>query len=83
MSAVTAGKPCAPLGESSAGISYQPFFGKYATTGQSRLGEEENGGGHARKPEVHRAPRPPARKPAARRPSAAPPAGKTGGAEPH
>jgi penicillin-binding protein 1A len=43
MSAVTEGKPCAPLGESSAGISYQPFFGKYATTGQSKSGEEGNG----------------------------------------
>ena len=43
MSAVTQGKPCAPLNESSSGISYQPFFGKYATTGQSRSGEEGNG----------------------------------------
>ena len=42
MSGVTEGKPCAPLNESSAGISYQPFFGKYATTGQalSREGSE-------------------------------------------
>jgi penicillin-binding protein 1A len=39
MSAVTAGKPCAPVHESSAGISYQPFFGKYATTGQSPVEE--------------------------------------------
>jgi penicillin-binding protein 1A len=83
MSAVTAGKPCAPLGESSTGISYQPFFGKYATTGQSKSGEEANGGGHAATPEVHKAPRRPAREPAAPRPSAPPPAGKTGGAEPH
>jgi penicillin-binding protein 1A len=53
MSAVTAGKPCAPLNESSAGISYQPFFGKYATTGQSRSGEEGNGSelGGVKKPQ--------------------------------
>jgi penicillin-binding protein 1A len=40
MSAVTEGQPCAPLNESSAGISYQPFYGKYATTGQSPGGGE-------------------------------------------
>jgi penicillin-binding protein 1A len=78
MSAVTAGKPCPPLNESSTGISYQPFFGKYATTGQSKSAEE----GPAPPPQAHRAPRPPARKPAAPRPSAPPQVGKTGGAEP-
>jgi penicillin-binding protein 1A len=42
MSAVTEGKPCAPLHESSTGISYQPFYGKFATTGQSQpFGETE------------------------------------------
>jgi penicillin-binding protein 1A len=45
MAAVTEGKPCAPLNESSAGISYQPFFGKYASTGQAQ-GEEANGSEH-------------------------------------
>jgi penicillin-binding protein 1A len=39
MAPVTEGKPCAPLNESSAGISYQPFFGKYATTGQVEEGK--------------------------------------------
>jgi penicillin-binding protein 1A len=53
MSAVTAGKPCAPLNESSAGISYQPFFGKYATTGQSKSGEEGSGN----EPSVKKKPR--------------------------
>jgi penicillin-binding protein 1A len=51
MSAVTEGKPCAPLHESSAGISYQPFYGKYATTGQTAAESEapsENGGKHRR-----------------------------------
>jgi penicillin-binding protein 1A len=80
MSAVTQGKPCAPLNESSSGISYQPFFGKYATTGQSKSGEEGGGGRPAAKPEVHKAPPRRARpEPAAPPPSA----GKTGGAEPH
>jgi penicillin-binding protein 1A len=80
MSAVTQGKPCAPLNESSSGISYQPFFGKYATTGQSKSGEESFGGRPAAKPEVHRPPPRPARP----HPAAPPPsAGKTGGAEPH
>jgi penicillin-binding protein 1A len=53
MSAVTEGKPCAPLNEASAGISYQPFFGKYATTGQPISGEEGNGNEHKgkRKPQ--------------------------------
>jgi len=36
MGAVIEGKPCAPLHESSAGISYRPFYGKYATTGQAQ-----------------------------------------------
>jgi membrane peptidoglycan carboxypeptidase len=80
MSAVTQGKPCAPLNESSSGISYQPFFGKYATTGQSKSVEEGGGGRPAAKPEVHKAPPRPARP----HPAAPPPsAGKTGGAEPH
>jgi penicillin-binding protein 1A len=44
MSAVTEGKPCAPLHESSTGISYQPFYGKFATTGQAQpFGETEQG----------------------------------------
>jgi penicillin-binding protein 1A len=33
MSAATEGHPCAPLHMSSGGISYQPFYGKFATTG--------------------------------------------------
>jgi penicillin-binding protein 1A len=50
MSAVTAGKPCAPLNESSAGISYQPFYGKFATTGQAQAASEpEPGSEHAKK----------------------------------
>jgi penicillin-binding protein 1A len=53
MSAVTEGKPCAALHTSSEGISYQPFYGKYATTGQGQGTEpeqpgESNGNGHKR-----------------------------------
>jgi penicillin-binding protein 1A len=47
MAPVMEGKPCAPLNESSTGISYQPFFGKYATTGQPLAGEEKE---HKKKP---------------------------------
>jgi penicillin-binding protein 1A len=43
MAPVTEGKPCAPLNESSTGISYQPFFGKYATTGQALTPEGGEG----------------------------------------
>jgi penicillin-binding protein 1A len=43
MAAVTEGKPCAPLHESSEGITYQPFYGKYATTGQAQPHQEEGG----------------------------------------
>jgi penicillin-binding protein 1A len=41
MAPVTEGTPCAPLNESSAGISYAPFFGKFATTGQALASKEE------------------------------------------
>jgi penicillin-binding protein 1A len=50
MAPVTEGKPCAPLNESSAGISYQPFFGKYATTGQALSGEGGEQGGKKKAP---------------------------------
>ena len=35
MSAVTEGKPCVPFPQSKESISYAPFFGKLATTGQA------------------------------------------------
>ncbi len=59
MSAVTQGKPCAPLHESSTGISYQPFYGKFATTGQSQsFGESEQESEHgAGKKRQQRGPR--------------------------
>jgi penicillin-binding protein 1A len=40
MAGVTEGHPCASLHEDSTGISYQPFYGKFATTGQAAGGEE-------------------------------------------
>jgi penicillin-binding protein 1A len=35
MAAVTEGMPCVPFPASKEAISYQPFYGKYATTGQT------------------------------------------------
>jgi penicillin-binding protein 1A len=43
MSAVEEGKTCVPFKPSSEAISYQPFYGKYATTGTSRSSSEEGG----------------------------------------
>ncbi|HMD57063.1 MAG TPA: penicillin-binding transpeptidase domain-containing protein, partial [Solirubrobacteraceae bacterium] len=43
MAPVTEGHPCAPLHESSQGISYRPFYGKYATTGLGQHGESQSG----------------------------------------
>jgi penicillin-binding protein 1A len=42
MAGVTEGQPCAPLNESSEGISYEPFYGKYATTGRAGEGESDS-----------------------------------------
>jgi penicillin-binding protein 1A len=43
MSSVVEGKTCVPFPQSQESISYQPFFGKFATTGQSSHGEQSNG----------------------------------------
>jgi len=43
MSAVTEGKPCVPFSTPSEQISYQPFYGKYATTGHTESPEGEAG----------------------------------------
>jgi penicillin-binding protein 1A len=43
MSAVEEGKPCVPFTPSSESISYQPFYGKFATTGQSGSSVEQGG----------------------------------------
>jgi hypothetical protein len=49
MSAVTEGKPCVPFQPSKEPISYQPFFGKYASTGESSSGETGEGATHKAK----------------------------------
>ncbi|HEX3510741.1 MAG TPA: transglycosylase domain-containing protein [Solirubrobacteraceae bacterium] len=44
MGPVTEGHPCAPLHESNTGISFQPFYGKFSTTGLAEAaprGEEQ------------------------------------------
>jgi len=89
MSAVTQGKPCAPLNESSAGISYQPFYGKYATTGQAQAASEAESEHAKKKP--HHGSHPPAKAPPAKAPAAPPPAAgggppgleRSGGAAPN
>jgi penicillin-binding protein 1A len=43
MAAVTEGEPCASFPEAKEPISYQPFFGKFASTGQSSSGESSEG----------------------------------------
>jgi penicillin-binding protein 1A len=40
MSAVTEGKPCVPFPEAKEAISYEPFYGKFATTGFAGTLEE-------------------------------------------
>ena len=39
MSAVTEGKPCVPFPQPKESISYQPFYGKFATTGRTEAGQ--------------------------------------------
>jgi penicillin-binding protein 1A len=51
MGPVTEGHPCAALHTSSAGISYRPFYGKFATTGHVEVftpppPKKDNGNGH-------------------------------------
>ncbi|HLM85055.1 MAG TPA: transglycosylase domain-containing protein [Solirubrobacteraceae bacterium] len=40
MSAVTEGQPCVELPSSKEAISYRPFYGKYATTGEAQLSQQ-------------------------------------------
>ncbi|HEY7932986.1 MAG TPA: transglycosylase domain-containing protein [Solirubrobacteraceae bacterium] len=53
MAAVIEGKPCAALNESNAGISYQPFFGKFASTGQSLQRSQTSEAENEAKPTKH------------------------------
>jgi penicillin-binding protein 1A len=50
MGAVTEDQPCAPLNQSSAGIEYRPFYGKYATTGRTQLTPQLEFGPAAERP---------------------------------
>jgi membrane peptidoglycan carboxypeptidase len=43
MSQVVEGKTCEQFAAAKESLSYQPFYGKYATTGQSRSSSEEEG----------------------------------------
>jgi penicillin-binding protein 1A len=46
MGAVTEGKPCVEFPQPKEAISYQPFYGKFASTGLSRAGEENQESEH-------------------------------------
>jgi penicillin-binding protein 1A len=57
MSAVTEGKPCAPFPQAKESISYQPFFGKYASTGHLETGQSGEASASSEpkpKPKPHR-----------------------------
>jgi penicillin-binding protein 1A len=43
MAAVTEGQPCTEFPQPKEPITYQPFYGKYASTGQSQAGSESEG----------------------------------------
>jgi len=49
MAAVTEGKTCVPFPESKEAITYQPFFGKFASTGQAQASEEKESNKHKAK----------------------------------
>jgi penicillin-binding protein 1A len=54
MSAVTEGKPCHDFPSTEESLSYEPFYGKFATTGQSRSSySEEEGSEQPRKHDSH------------------------------
>jgi penicillin-binding protein 1A len=81
MSAVIEGHPCAPLHESSTGISFQPFYGKFAATGLAAAAAE-NEKSEPGKPSHHKAkphPEPHAPGGPGKEPQGP---GKTGGLEP-
>lgn len=57
MAAVTEGEPCASFHEAKEPISYEPFFGKFASTGQSSSGESSEGESEKKKkPTKNKAP---------------------------
>jgi penicillin-binding protein 1A len=54
MAAVTEGEPCAEFPAPKEQISYQPFFGKFASTGQSSSSESEGTESEAKKKGPHK-----------------------------
>ncbi|MCW3068069.1 MAG: glycosyl transferase family 51, partial [Solirubrobacterales bacterium] len=56
MAGVTEGKPCVPFPQPAETLSYTPFYGKFATTGQSQASESEQGGAHTKKSTKRRGP---------------------------
>ncbi|HWX74914.1 MAG TPA: penicillin-binding transpeptidase domain-containing protein, partial [Solirubrobacteraceae bacterium] len=94
MAAVTEGKPCVPFPTPRETLSYQPFYGKYATTGRSEAETQESErrsrqrGRHspqrAHSPErqTHEQRTPAPREPAGKEHAPAPALGPTGGAAP-
>ena len=82
MAAVTEGHPCAALHESNLGISFQPFYGKYASTGLAAAAAESESG-EPKKPHRPHTTAPPRSPSAPAAPKTGPPAvNKTGGAGP-
>src|ERR1035437_7500351 len=53
MAAVTEGKPCAEFPQPKEPITYQPFYGKYASTGLAQAGEETQETEHHKKKSHH------------------------------
>ena len=87
MAAVTEGHPCAPLNESNAGLTFKPFYGKYASTGLAAAAAENEEGEAKKHHKPSHAPRgaggaPPAPKAPAGPGPAPPGVNKTGGAGP-
>jgi penicillin-binding protein 1A len=60
MGPVTEGHPCAPLRESSEGITYAPFYGKFATTGEQQASKEAAEERKSKKHAAHKTPQAPA-----------------------
>ncbi len=54
MAAVTEGKPCVPLQTSKEAISYEPFYGHYASTGLALATQEAAHSEHATKKSSHK-----------------------------
>jgi penicillin-binding protein 1A len=92
MSAVVEGKTCLPFSSSSESLSYQPFYGKFATTGQSSSRSESEREEPAKKPKPKQTnspggaggpPATPKRESAPATPKTGPQTQETGGASPH